>query len=155
MMTHNQTSTTDTLETNPTPEAVLRRYRRVAVLGASTKPERPGHFVPADLQAAGYDVVAVNPMLAGQEIFGGTAVAVLADLGAVDVIDVFRRSADLPAHLPELLAMQPRPAVVWLQKGVADDTFVAALRGEGIAVVEGVCMKEERERFGIRAPAAA
>lgn len=143
------------LSLNPSPEQVLRRFQRVAVLGASAKVERPGHFVGADLHAHGYDVVAVNPMLAGYEVFGATAVASLADLGPVDVVDVFRRSADLPAHLPELLAMQPRPAVVWLQKGVADDDFVAALRREGVAVVEGVCMKEERARFGIEAPAAS
>ncbi len=147
------TSTASGFDAAPDPADVLARVRRVAVLGASTKPERPGHYVPADLAAHGYDVVAVNPVLAGQTLFGAPAVASLADAGAVDVVDVFRRGEDLPAHLPELLAMQPRPAVVWLQKGVSHPGFVAALRAEGFAVVENRCMMEDRRTFGLSAPA--
>jgi predicted CoA-binding protein len=63
-----------------------------------------------------------------------------------------QRPVGSPQHL-EPLAMQPRPAVVWLQKGVSHPGFVAALRAEGFAVVENRCMMEDRRTFGLSAPA--
>jgi predicted CoA-binding protein len=135
--------------THPTAADVLRSARRVAILGASARPERPGHYVPADLAAHGYQVIAVNPALAGQTLFGAPAVASLAEVGAVDVVDVFRRGDQVAAHVPELLAMRPRPAVIWLQPGAEDEAAAAALRAAGVGVVEGVCMKAERARLGL------
>lgn len=134
----------------PDPVEVLRHARRVVVLGASAKPERPGHFVPADLAAHGYEVLAVNPAMAGQELFGAPVLASLLDVqGPVDVVDVFRRGEDLPGHLHELLAMQPLPRVVWLQKGVHNGAVVTALRAVGVGVVEGRCMMEDRRAAGV------
>lgn len=137
--------------TAPSPDidAILRESRHVAVLGASDKPERAGHYVPAYLAAHGYRITAINPMLAGQALFGAPVVAALADVTeAVDVVDVFRRGADMPGHLPEILAMSPPPKVVWLQLGVGAEAVADALEAAGITVVRERCMLEEHRRRG-------
>lgn len=140
----------------PDIRAILQTSPRVAVLGVSSKPERAGSYVPAYLRGCGYGVVGVNPAMAGQVLFGAPIVASLAELpGPVDVVDVFRRSEDLAGHLPELLAMQPRPKVVWLQLGVFDAAVVEALQAAGIVVVVDRCMLAEHRNLGLGAPTPA
>lgn len=141
---------------SPDLRAILRYGARVAVLGVSSRPERAGYYVPAYLRDRGYDVVGVNPAMAGQELFGKPVAASLAELGTpIDVVDVFRRSEDLQGHLPELLAMEPRPKVVWLQLGVFDAAVVAALQAAGIVVVVDHCMLAEHRSLGLGAPTLA
>lgn len=127
---------------------LLRRARRVAVLGASTHASRAGHYVPRYLHGQGYEIHPVNPVHAGQWLFGREVVASLADLSvAVDVVDVFRRADRLPSHLDELLALRPRPGAVWLQSGIRDDRFARALSEAGIDVVQDRCMLADHQRL--------
>ena len=139
----------------PLQGAALARYilehaRSVAVLGAHPDASRPAHYVPAYLTEMGYQVLAVNPQCAGQQMFGHPAVASLTELEApVDVVDVFRRSDPLPGHLAEILAMQPLPRWVWLQKGVSHDEFAAELQSHGIQVVQDRCMLADHRAFGL------
>ena len=85
---------------------ILRDARTVAVLGAKPMPHEPAHYVPRYLHDRGYRIRPVNPIYAGQTIFGETVVATLAELDeAVDVIDVFRRPQYLPGHLDRLAAI--------------------------------------------------
>ena len=84
---------------------ILETSRVIAVLGASDKPARAGHYVPAYLLRHGYRVLPVNPVLAGQSLFGVDVVARLDGLSEpVDLVDVFRHPAHLPGHLDEILA---------------------------------------------------
>ena len=127
---------------------ILRGARVVAVLGASPKPHRPGHFVPRYLHQQGYDMHAVNPDCAGTRLFGRAAVATLADVPVpIDVVDVFRRASHLPDHLPEILALDPLPRVVWLQQGIRHDGFAAALVDAGIDVVQDRCMLADHQHL--------
>ncbi len=127
---------------------VLEESRVVAVLGASTKDEKPANFVPAYLTRHGYEALPVNPAAAGGELFGHPITATLAELEVpVDVVDVFRRPADIPAHLPDILAMRPLPRVVWFQLGIRNDAAAAELEAAGIEVVQDRCMLEEHERL--------
>ncbi|MBW7916889.1 MAG: CoA-binding protein [Trueperaceae bacterium] len=127
---------------------ILEESRVVAVLGASTKDEKPAHFVPAYLMRHGYRILPVNPAATGAELFGSAVRATLAELDTpVDVVDVFRRPADIPAHLPDLLAMRPLPKVVWFQQGIRNDAAAATLAAAGIEVVQDRCMLEEHERL--------
>src|SRR5262245_30701598 len=71
---------------------ILSRARCFAVVGASPDPGRPSFGVATFLAAKGYRVTAVNPAMAGDAAFGGTAVASLAEAAPADVVDVFRRS---------------------------------------------------------------
>ncbi len=131
---------------------ILERSRTVAVLGAHDDPAKPAHYVPDYLSKQGYEVVGINPKLAGTRLFGHDVVGSLSDLGGpVDLLDVFRATRWLPGHLPEILAMDPRPKVVWLQLGIADEAFATALRGQGITVVMDRCTLAEHRRLGVGA----
>ncbi len=129
--------------------AILDATQVIAVLGAHADPGRAAHYVPAYMKEHGYRVIGVNPRLAGQSLFGEPVRATLAELGpdlAVDMIDVFRRPADLAAHVPDILAMRPPPKVVWLQLGIADDDFAAALERHGIRVIQDRCLMVDHRR---------
>ncbi len=130
--------------------AVLRGARTIAVLGAHEDPVKAACYVPEYLHAQGYRILPVNPALAGRELWGERVRARLADIAeAVDVVDVFRRPEALPGHLDDLLAMSPRPRVVWLQLGIRNDAFAAALVAAGIDVVQDRCTLADHRRLGI------
>jgi hypothetical protein len=130
--------------------AALRAARVVAVLGAHHEPSRPAFYVPEYLHQQGYRILPVNPGLAGRTIWGESVRDRLAGIGAtVDIVDVFRRPDQLPAHLDDILAMSPRPRLVWLQQGIRHDGFAAALVAEGIDVVQDRCSLVEHRRLGV------
>lgn len=124
---------------------LIGRVRRIAVLGI--KPERaagqPAHDVPAFLQARGFTIVPVPVYYPDVTvILGSPVVRRLADVPApVDLALLFRRSSDVAAHLPELLAA--RPAAVWLQLGIRDDASAAVLAEAGIRVVQDRCLARD------------
>jgi predicted CoA-binding protein len=127
---------------------ILRDARTVAVLGAKARPAEPAHYVPAYLAREGYRILPVNSTLAGMAILGAPVVATLADLSApVDVIEVFRRPEYLPGHAAEILALPWRPAAVWFQLGIRNDTAAARLAQAGIRVVQDRCMMPEHRRL--------
>lgn len=129
---------------------VLAGARVVAVLGAHPEPARPAHYVPAYMGGVGSKILPVNPAFVGSTLWGEPVRASLAALGVpVDVVDVFRRAEALPGHLDELLAMSPRPSVVWLQSGIRNDAFARALMDAGIDVVQDRCMLADHRRMGL------
>ncbi len=126
---------------------LLRGTRRVAMLGASPNPERAAHRVGRYLHEHGIEVVPINPRHRGEELFGGRVRGALSELReAVDVVDVFRRSEDVPAHVDEVLAMDPQPRAVWLQLGIRNEEAARRLRAAGIQVVQDRCIKIEHRR---------
>jgi predicted CoA-binding protein len=128
---------------------LLRGLRRIAVLGIRSERfgDRPAHYVPAALAASGVAVVPVpvhEPEV--REILGAPVVRSLGEIsGTVDLVNVFRRAEDLPAHLDALLAL--RPPAVWLQSGIRDDDFARALTRAGIDVVQDRCLMVEHRRM--------
>lgn len=134
------------------PEAIdrlLAATRRVAVLGIKTEAQsdQPAYYVPRYLADAGLDVVPV-PVYYPEvtEILGRPVYRALADVpGQIDLVDVFRRPQDLPAHLDDILAA--RPAAVWLQSGIRNDDFAGQLARAGIQVVQDRCLMVEHRRF--------
>jgi len=141
------------------PDDVLRILATspsVALLGISASPEKAAHYVPDYLFSQGYKIYGVNPALAGQTMFAQPIVATLADLREpIDLVDVFRRPELIPAHVPEILAMNPRPRVVWFQLGIRNDEAAAALEREGITVVQDRCTLADHRRFGLGRPRRA
>jgi predicted CoA-binding protein len=110
--------------------------RRWAVVGCSPDPGRPSHGVARFLIGRGYDVVPVNPH-AG-DIHGRRCYASLRDIPEpVDVVDVFRRSADAGIHVDEAIALGAK--AVWLQLGVIDEAAAARARAAGLLVVMDRC----------------
>lgn len=122
--------------------ALVRSLRRVAVLGMKTEEQagQAAFYVPRYLQEAGLEVIPV-PVYYPEvtHILGQPVYRRVADVpGPIDVVDVFRRPADLPAHLPDLLAARPR--AVWLQSGIRHDAAAARLTDAGIHVVQDACL---------------
>lgn len=132
--------------------ALLRRTRRIALVGASAKPARPSYGVMQALLAHGYDVVPVNPGLAGQSIHGQTVVASIADIAPpADMIDVFREPAAVAALVDEAIAHGAKS--LWLQLGVIDAQAAARAETAGLTVVMDRCPKIELARLSIGRPA--
>lgn len=127
---------------------LFARTRKIAVLGANTDPGKPACYVPDYLAAQGFEVFPVNPVFVGRTLWGRPCVASLQELGEpIDLVDVFRRPAALMAHVPEILGMQPRPPVVWLQLGISHAEFARTLRDAGIRVVQDRCTLAEHRRL--------
>ena len=116
---------------------ILLATRRIALVGASDKPHRASNEVMHFLLARGYDVTPVNPALAGQEIHGRRVVASLAEAGPLDMVDIFRRSAEAGAVMDEATALGAR--TLWLQLGVVDEDAAARARAKCLAVVMDRC----------------
>ena len=127
--------------------AVLAATRRIAVVGASNRPERGSYGVMAALLARGYAVVPVNPGLAGQSIHGCTVVAGLADAAPLDMVDVFRASDAVGPVVDEAVQLGAR--TVWMQLGVVNQAAADAARRAGLVVVMDRCPRIEFARLGI------
>lgn len=129
---------------------VLEASRTVAVLGAHVNPAKPAHYVPQYLHDQGYRILPVNPVYAGHTLWGEPVVDALPDLDEpVDVVDVFRRAEHLPAHVPNILAMDPLPKVVWLQLGIRNDAVARELVDAGIEVIQDRCMLADHRNMGL------
>ncbi len=130
-------------------KALLAGTRRIAVLGIKTEAQhdQPAFYVPAYLVDAGFDLIPVPVYYPDvREILGRPVLRSLRAIeGTVDLVNVFRRPADLPAHLDDLLALAPR--AVWLQSGIRDDAFAATLVAAGIDVVQDRCIMVDHRRL--------
>ena len=133
---------------------LLLATRRIALVGASDRPDRPSHGVFRFLLDRGYEAVPVNPQLAGRAVHGVPAVGTLAEAAPLDMVDIFRRSADAGAVVDEAIRLGARS--VWLQLGVVDEAAAARARAAGLIVVMDGCPAIEWRRLGLppRIPAA-
>ena len=105
------------LESDEAIAQLLAQVKRIVLVGASAKPERPSHRVMQFLLDDGYEVVPINPGLAGQKLLGQTVHASLADLPtSVDMADIFRDAASLPEVTQEVV--DAGIPAIWTQLGV-------------------------------------
>lgn len=128
--------------------AQLRRIfedaRSIAVVGLSDKPHRPSYFVGKYLIDHGYDVYPVNPTR--HVILGRTSYPSLSDIGhAVDLVDCFRRSEEMPVLAREAVAIGAK--ILWMQLGVISDEAADIARQGGLRVVMDRCTKIEHARI--------
>ncbi|MGE0080590.1 MAG: CoA-binding protein [Thiohalomonadaceae bacterium] len=136
---------------NPPAHAIgqlLRRVRRIAVVGVSPKPDRPSHFVAAELQRFGYDMVPVRP--ATTSVLG---VAAYPDLhavpGRIDLVDVFRAPEHVDPIVDACIALKVH--ALWLQDGVINEAAALRARAAGIIVVMDRCIYRDCLAHGISA----
>ena len=94
-------------QSDETIRAILAETRRIAVVGASDKPWRPSHGVFGFLLSRGYDATPVNPLLAGRTIHGRAVVARLEDAAPLDMVDIFRASANAGAAVDAAILSVP------------------------------------------------
>jgi len=123
---------------------LLETTRTIAVVGYSNKPDRPSNGVTWALERAGFDVYKVNPLLASdspEKIY-----ASLADVPVViDLVDVFRRSADVPPVVEDAIAVGAK--AVWLQSGIVNEDAARRANEAGLDFVMDRCTKVEYSRL--------
>jgi predicted CoA-binding protein len=129
---------------------ILATCRTVAVVGLSPKPHRDSFRVAQYLQAQGWRIVPVNPVVAssgesilGEQVFASLSLA--AQAHAIDLVDVFRNSDEVPPIVEEAIALK-LPAL-WLQLGVRHDAALDKARAAGLRVVQDRCLKVEYAHY--------
>jgi predicted CoA-binding protein len=123
---------------------ILEDYRRIAMVGLSSNPFRPSHFAAIYLISEGYDVIPVNPR--EEEILGRRCYPTLSAIpGGIEVVNIFREPAAVPAIVEEAIGVGAR--VIWMQLGVIHDEAAERARDAGLEVVMDRCMKIEHARF--------
>ncbi len=136
-------------DTDAKIRSILTAVKTIALVGWSPKPDRPSHRVAAYLAARGYRVIPVNPGAAGQIALGETVRASLAEIeGPVDMVDIFRRSEDVPPVVEAALKL-PGLKAIWLQLGITNAQAAAKAEARGVQVVQDRCPAIEIPRLGL------
>src|SRR5215211_6187774 len=131
-------------------QSLLNETRTIAVLGIKTEAQanQPAFYVPSYLQTAGFQIIPV-PVYYPQamQILGQQVHRRLVDIPIdVDLVNVFRRSQDVPPHVPDILAKMPK--AVWLQSGIRNDAAAETLAKAGIKVVQNRCLMVDHRYLG-------
>ncbi len=131
---------------------LLAETRRIAVLGIKTEQQsyQPAFYVPQYMANAGFEVIPV-PVYYPEvtEILGQKVYRKLADVpGPIDMVNVFRRSEDIPPHVEDILAARPKS--VWFQSGIRNDRAAEQLARAGIKVVQDLCLMVEHRALARR-----
>ncbi|MEM9845051.1 MAG: CoA-binding protein [Pseudomonadota bacterium] len=127
---------------------ILRRTRRIAIIGMSTNEIRPSYYVGRYLSLKDYEVVPVNPGQAGKSVFGRQVLSSLEEIeGQVDMIDLFRRSEHVPPLVDAALTQFPNLQTIWMQIGVWHTETAEKARARGVDVVMNRCPKIEYQRL--------
>jgi predicted CoA-binding protein len=126
------------------PMTLMRDAKTIAVVGVSSNPSRPSNDVTRYLIDAGFTIYLVNPT--ETEIFGMPVYASVRDLPEpVDIVDIFRRPADVPPVVDDAIAAGAK--AVWMQMGIVNEDAAAKAREAGLQVVMDRCTKVEHRRL--------
>jgi len=127
-------------------QALLSDTKTIAVVGAKDDPREDAYRVPLYMQRAGYRIVPVNPKL--ERTLDETCHANLTTVEEpVDIVNLFRASEHVPGHVDEILALDPRPRVVWMQLGIHNGEAALRLREAGIGVIQDRCIMVDHRRL--------
>ncbi len=131
---------------NPSQEQIfeyLKQAKRIAIVGLSAKEDRTSYKIAKLLQEYGYEIIPVNPLLAGQEILGEKVYEKLQDVpGSIDIVDIFRRSEFLPEVAKDFLETDAK--IFWAQLGLENQEAVEMLKNAGRnAIIMNRCIKIE------------
>lgn len=119
---------------------LLTRATTIAVVGASSNPDKSSHGIMQKLQRSGYTVIPVNP--SETEVLGRRAYPSLKEIPVpIDIVDVFRRPEDTPAIADEAVAVGAK--ALWLQTGIANEDAAARAKAGGLTVVMDACIGTE------------
>jgi predicted CoA-binding protein len=128
---------------------LLLQTKTIAVLGIKTEAQagQPAFYVPSYLDSAGFDIIPVPVYYPDvTQILGRKVYRRLVEIPSeVDLVNVFRRPQDVPAHLEDMLAKKPK--IVWMQSGIRNDDVAEALAKAGIKVVQDRCLMVDHRRL--------
>ncbi|SNZ02947.1 hypothetical protein SAMN06265182_0252 [Persephonella hydrogeniphila] len=125
---------------------ILKKQKKVAVVGISSDPSRPSYFVSEVLKNYGFKLYFVNPKYAGQEILGEKVYRKISEIpDEIDIVDVFRRPVDVPPVAEE--AQKKGFKTFWFQPGTVNEEVAKELSEKGYNVVVDRCMKVEAMRL--------
>ncbi len=132
---------------NNLEDYIVNNSHVIAIVGLSPNADRPSNEVGRHLQEKGYRVIPVNP--AAKEILGEVAYPDLTAIPEkVDVVDIFRRSEDVPPIVEQAIKIGAK--AVWMQEGVINEDAALRARQAGLSVVMDRCIwKEYRRLHGI------
>jgi hypothetical protein len=127
---------------------VLAATTRIAVLGIKMEAHKPAFFVPEYAQRSGFEIVPVPVFYPDvTEILGEPVYRTVSEIpGDIDMVNVFRRSEDVPPHIDDIISKKPKS--VWLQLGIRHDESAERLARAGIDVVQDRCLLVELRRTG-------
>jgi uncharacterized protein len=130
----------------PSPDPIadlLRASKTIAVVGLSSNPARPSHEVAAYLQSVGYKIIPVNPN--EREVLGQKSYPLLEDIPEpVDIVDVFRRSEDVPPVADSAIAIHAK--TLWFQQDITHAASAEKASSAGLIVVEDSCLLVEHKK---------
>jgi uncharacterized protein len=122
------------------------QLKNIAVVGMSKNEEKPSHQVPKYLIEHGYNVIPVNPTLT--EVLGRKSYPRITDVPEkIDIVDVFRRSEDVPAVLDDVIKKKDGIKVFWMQLGIYNEEAERKAKENRISVIYNRCMMEEHRRL--------
>jgi len=122
--------------------------KTIAMVGISSKENRPSYFAFKYLLERGYRMIPVNPGQAGKEILGQKVYRRLSEIPEpVDMIDIFRNSADVLPIVDEAITLKPKPHVIWMQLTIRNDEAAKRAEEAGLKVVMNRCPKIEYGRL--------
>lgn len=125
---------------------ILLDTKTIAVVGMSTRADRPSHDVPKYLKEHGYRIVPVNPN--AQEILGEKAYPNLAAIPReiqIDTVQIFLRSEDVPPVVQDAIAIGAK--VIWMQEGVRNEQAAVRAEEAGLRVIQDRCMRAAHRFF--------
>lgn len=118
---------------------ILNDADNIAVVGFSRNPNRTSRHIAEYLRSKGYNVCAVNPGIQDDTVDGFPVYRSLTEIPVkIDIVDVFRKSEDIPGVIPDVLAVNPK--VLWLQLGIRNDSAVEPVADAGITVIQDECI---------------
>lgn len=129
---------------------ILAEARTIAMVGASAVTNRPSYFAMKYLIGKGYEVIPINPKLAGTELLRRRVYARLADVpGPIDIVDIFRNPAAAHQAVREAVALKDKLAIktIWMQLGVRNEEAAEEAEMAGLKVVMNRCTKIEYGRL--------
>jgi len=129
---------------------VLTQCETVVIVGASMNPARPSHYVGQYLAKLGKRVIGVNPGIAGQQLYGETVFGSLSDIPKeiqIDMVDIFRRTEQVPAIVDQALEALPGLKAIWMQLGISHAEAAAQAQARGVDVIQNRCPMIEYPRL--------
>ena len=128
--------------------ALLKETSTIAMIGASTNPERASNHVMEFLLKKGFTVIPVNPGNVGEDIHGVAVVGALSDIDEpIDIVDIFRNSEAAGEAVDQAIAVGAK--AVWMQLGVINSAAAARAEDAGLKVIMDKCPAQEMPRLGL------